>query len=638
MNVLFILEKVMSNMKNVHLQLLPLPQKVQHKNGEYRFNKVLKIHAELKYQEIVKQCIDQVMHRECFFCEDGYDIMFVKNESLHEQGYKLDVRTEKITIEYCTSVGINYGIVTVEKMMIQFGDNIPCVDIEDYPDIEVRGVLLDISRDRVPKIETIFYIIDILYMLKVNHFELYIEGFSFDYLSFSHICEDGNNITCEEMRRIDTYCKERFIDFVPNQNCLGHMTSWLATDKYNDLQEIDEGIEVFGKTFPPSTINPLDKRSLELVEKMTDDILPNFTSNYFNVNLDEPFELGKGKSKEKADEFGIGKVYLDYVKKIHKMVSERNKKMLMWGDVVSNHPEILDELPKDITLLEWGYDRNSPFERNAKRIAEAGFDFYLCPGTNGWLTIAGRTENMLKNIESANVNAKKFGAKGVLNTDWGDMGHWQHMPVSFAGYSYCAGLSWNVESRSCIHLEKYLDTYIYKDKNNVMGKLSLELGRYDRYESFRMYNATVSSYSLIMGITPEVMSGEDRIKIFDYERLCEFLGKIKNELNNHNMQCENALFYQECYMNAIDMIRLGADVRHFIDNEESMAIVAKRRKITKLHADLNEMIIDYRKLWKTVSKVEGLRKSIMNFLKLEKEISQYLNNLQIVSGANNIKR
>ena len=39
------------------------------------------------------------------------------------------------------------------------------------------------------------------------------------------------------------------------------------------------------------TIDPVDPRSIGLVTKMTDDLLPNFTSPNFNVNLDEPFEL-----------------------------------------------------------------------------------------------------------------------------------------------------------------------------------------------------------------------------------------------------------------------------------------------------------------------------------------------------------
>ena len=73
------------------------------------------------------------------------------------------------------------------------------------------------------------------------------------------------------------------------------------------------------------------------------------------MSADETFELGKGKSKEACEEKGVGRVYLEYLLKIHKLVSERGKKMMFWGDIIANHPDLVPELPKDIIALEWGY-------------------------------------------------------------------------------------------------------------------------------------------------------------------------------------------------------------------------------------------------------------------------------------------
>ena len=63
-------------------------------------------------------------------------------------------------------------------------------EIFDEPAIKTRGLMLDISRNKVPKVETIKYLIDMMAKLKMNHLELYVEGFSFEYKSFNQYLEE----------------------------------------------------------------------------------------------------------------------------------------------------------------------------------------------------------------------------------------------------------------------------------------------------------------------------------------------------------------------------------------------------------------------------------------------------------------
>ena len=144
------------------------------------------------------------------------------------------------------------------------------------------------------------------------------------------------------------------------------MMSWLATDQFKDLAECPKGYKMFGLINAKTTLDPSDPRSIELITKMSDDLLPNFTSPNFNVNLDEPFELGKGKSKELVATKGEGEVYLEYALRLHDIVVAKNRKMMMWGDIVLKHPELIPRIPKDITLLDWGYEANYPYEKHCK--------------------------------------------------------------------------------------------------------------------------------------------------------------------------------------------------------------------------------------------------------------------------------
>ena len=164
---------------------------------------------------------------------------------------------------------------------------IPPLEIVDYPDLEVRGFMLDISRSKVPNVETIYKYIDVLSRLRYNHFELYVEGFSFEYKSMPFVNKDGNYISVEEYKKIEAYCYEHFIDLVPNQNGFGHMTDWLKLDEFKYLSNVDGLFNIWGSNRSSSTLDPTNKESFELVKKMYGDMLPYSNSKYFNMNFDE---------------------------------------------------------------------------------------------------------------------------------------------------------------------------------------------------------------------------------------------------------------------------------------------------------------------------------------------------------------
>ena len=94
--------------------------------------------------------------------------------------------------------------------------------------------MLDISRDKVPTMDTLFALIDRLAGWKVNQIQLYSEH-TFAYRDHEVVWRDASPMTADEIRAVDAYCTERHIELVPNQNCLGHMDRWLQHDEYRHL-------------------------------------------------------------------------------------------------------------------------------------------------------------------------------------------------------------------------------------------------------------------------------------------------------------------------------------------------------------------------------------------------------------------
>ena len=645
------------------LNLLPVPQKVKLTAGYFVFPLTIVYSAPDSLKGEIEVLLKMFSDTKTRFSGIGDNFQFKYSKSLPVQGYSMDIKSEKVVIEYSNKQGLYYALVSLKVLAKNYSGKIPCVNIEDSPDLAVRGLMLDISRDKVPTKETLMGILQLLADLKYNHFELYVEGFSFAYPSFKNLWEGKETpVTGEEIQALDTFCRAHFIDFVPNQNSLGHMMAWLATDQFKDLAECPNGYKIMGLANMKGTMDPTDPRSIGLVTKMTDDLLPNFTSPNFNVNLDEPFELGKGKSKEMCREKGEGQVYLDYALKMHDMLAGKNRKMMMWGDIVLRHPELISKIPKDITLLDWGYESSYPYERHGMLLQKSGLNYMVCPGTSSWTTITGRTDNMLANIELAVKSGVKYGARGMLLTDWGDMGHWQYLPVSYAGYTAGATFSWNSRSIESMDLSTFLNSYLFRDESSLMGNLALNLGRYNRYEEFPLFNMTTTMLSLQLGLRDKVMISAIFEKVikgvsdlmkdiapemisllkkdyenrhsFDYDGLNKFLDSEDALLTKVKIKSADSLLIRDEYLNSIRLIRLGAGLKSYTHFRSSLDLAQEKSQLKILKELGTQYLDENRRLWMLRNKPGGYELSIavLNSLMLQ------IDNRLILLDENSIRR
>ena len=161
-----------------------------------------------------------------------------------------------------------------------------------------------------------------------------------------------------------------------------------------------------------TTLCPTDPRSIKLIEELYSEFVPLFEAEDFNVCCDETWELGKGRSKEYANQVGVGEVYFEFLMKIYRLCQKYDKRMNMWADMVLKYPELLAKLPRDIVLLNWEYESDGENIKKTGKIAESGIRLMVCPGTNGWLTHGSRISNSMENV-------RKFAAAGRRKTNTG---------------------------------------------------------------------------------------------------------------------------------------------------------------------------------------------------------------------------
>ena len=212
---------------------------------------------------------------------------------LERQGYWLDVKDEGIRIIALDAQGAFYAAMTLQQLLRQYGTSLPQLHIEDQPDFARRGVMLDISRDKVPTMETLFDLVDMMAELKINEVQLYTEH-TFAYPAPPVVWADASPLTGDEILALDAYCRERYIDLVPNQNSFGHMTRWLIHDAYRPLAEVPNGCNTPGVALKiHSRSTPATPAASSWWTKSVDELLPHFTSPHFNVGCDETCRPGR---------------------------------------------------------------------------------------------------------------------------------------------------------------------------------------------------------------------------------------------------------------------------------------------------------------------------------------------------------
>jgi hypothetical protein len=400
------------------------------------------------------------------------------DDSLHRpQSYHLTIGEGRIVIRGADPAGVFYGVNTLRQLLRQYNNALPVGVIHDWPDFPARGVMLDISRDRVPTLRTLYALIDRLASWKINQVQLYMEH-TFAYQQHTAVWAQASPYTGQEILELDAYCRQRHVVLLPNQNSLGHMERWLKHPRYQHLAECPDGFyqAEWARAMPPTSLNAADPASAAFMAALYDELLPHFTCDTLNVGCDEPWELGQCRSRSTAAAIGAGRLYLEYLLKLHEVLRARGKRMMFWDDIIVNHPELVPELPRDLIALVWGYEADHPFDARGALFHGSGIPFYVCPGTSSWNSIAGRTANARGNLLNAAVNGLKHGAVGYLITDWGDNGHWQPPPVSYPGFAYGAALGWALAANTDLDLPAALDWFAFEDAAHVMGQLACDLG------------------------------------------------------------------------------------------------------------------------------------------------------------------
>lgn len=395
------------------------------------------------------------------------------------EGYRIQVDPQRAQLTGDGPAGLRYAVETFVQLLDRRGV-VPACSVEDAPSLALRGIMLDVSRGKLPSLATLKQIVDFCVRFKLNALMLYVEH-TFRFRRHPKIGAHTSALDSATLLELDAYAAQRHVELIPSLQSLGHMDHILNLPEYRGLAETPRGW----------TLAPAEPASYELLSDLYDEYLPNFRSRMFNANCDETFDLGQGRSADLDRELGPGGLFLFHVERLRKLAGAHGKRTMIWGDMVHTQPQRISEFSRDLIFLDWWYEAGFDYDR-VKRFSEHGLDFIVCPGTSSWNCLFPRVQNSIENIAGYADAGRRHGAHGLLVTDWGDFGHYNPQGGSWYGYAWAAEQAWSGKA-STRDFDRAFSRHAFADRSGRAARLYRELGSIHD-AGFPVFNGSALQY------------------------------------------------------------------------------------------------------------------------------------------------
>ena len=533
--------------QNVHI--LPTPQQVQTSEGQFVWDNTIVLTYDATDAEIsqivtlLRQDLEQITPNKTLFSrgtvKGKHFIELLKTDHLgvsenEDQAYRLTINRNFIRMEATTSAGLFYATQSLKQLyryaFLNSTDGniaLPCMTITDWPNFKLRAWQDDISRGPIVKMEYLKRLIPQLAECKLNAFSLYTEH------TFKTKCHPDlaptDAFTAEEIKELEDFCKPYHIQIIGNQQCFGHFEEILCNPFYSDLADTKWNL------------NPAKEETYRFLEDHLKEVAKAYKSPYFNINCDETECLGQGYAKAYVDSVGAETVYYQHLNRVNRMLRPYRKRVMMWGDIADKHPEILENLDKDLFLIAWTYVGKDDFNDFLKPYVASGHKFFVAPGVSLSERVWPKHYEFRSNIPHLCRDGYKNGAIGVINTCWDDYGE-SLTNCALYGLVLGAETSWNAvatndretEANFTCHffgstsdkLINYLDSISEISKIDDIGKFSALTEHITPFYPSQITDSTEKANQLLF----EKLDRLERIEWATVEKIKKNRGMIDNAI------------------------------------------------------------------------------------------------------------
>ncbi len=388
-----------SQSKGLSERLIPLPVSIKEGAGNFVLNNKTSIHilssdasvrrvGDFLSQQLKTTGFNVPVIKASSQTSNAISLSLIKDASLGDEGYKLDVSANTVNISANKPAGLFYGMQTLIQLMPKEIESkhavknmswkIPACSITDYPRFGWRGLMFDVARHFFTKAEVKQYIDEMVkYKYNLLHWHLTDdEGWRIEIKSLPKLTEVGAwNVkrvgyfgtfqppspdeprtyggfyTQDDIKEIVQYAKDRFVNILPEVDVPGHSLAAIAA--YPELScstgqgpkpEVSSGQNIKDWSTHTALIDdnlcPANENVYEFLDKVLTEIAQLFPFEYIHMGGDETFKTFWEQSDavkalmQKEGLKTMEEVQSYFEKRVEKIVESKGKKFMGWDEIL----------------------------------------------------------------------------------------------------------------------------------------------------------------------------------------------------------------------------------------------------------------------------------------------------------------
>ena len=363
-------------------------------------------------------------------CQNIYDgIKELKSElpdielrlERREKGFSVSCKDNVYTIAYATKTDF-FRAYALLRGKISEGD----FCIEQINKFDTCGIMIDVSRGAVLKIETVKDIIRYMANMGLNFIMLYTEDtYKIDEQPYFGYMRGA--YTKEEIKEIVAYAGLFGIEVVPCIQTLAHLPyalRWRCADEIKDTDDIlliDE------------------EKTYEFIEQMIKAIRESFTTDKIHIGMDEAHMVGLGRYLKLHGYHDRFELISRHLRRVLEITSKYGFKPMMWSDMFfrlgSKTGEYYDEeaempdniseiIPQELSMVYWDYYafETGQYEKMISAHREMQRPVIFAGGIWTWMGFSVHYDTTFATTCSGLEACIRCNVKDVFATIWGDDG------------------------------------------------------------------------------------------------------------------------------------------------------------------------------------------------------------------------
>ena len=391
-------------------------------------------------------------------------------QEMRPEGYAILPLNNGLALTAASDAGIFYALQTVKQLVTGSGANavLRTATIRDWPAMKYRGLQDDLSRGPVTTLEFQKKLVRTLAAYKINLYSPYFEHTS-SYAADPLMAPPGGAISPADAAALVAYARLYHVTIVPEQEAFGHLHNQLLWEQYQPLAETPHG----------AVLAPVQPGSIALIRQEFTELAAEYPGPFLHIGADETVDLGTGQTKTDVDARGLAPVYLDFMQQIATALEPLQRRLLFWGDIAQDSPELLKALPQsfkhETIAVAWGYNPEPKgFTKLLTPFTNAGFETWVSPSVHNFRVVYPDYNLALANIQQFTRDGQQMGSTGQLNTIWNDDGEGL-INQDWYGILFGAAAAWQPGESSVEAFQQSYAQVFHGDASGALNQAQLQL-------------------------------------------------------------------------------------------------------------------------------------------------------------------